>query len=88
MCFLILPDNYGTNPGLADLICYTETQAPGLLSVYFLMEPYLFPFVLYCLLLAVTNTHDAQRDTSSFNGRNLDDRTPIFDGIHMDFGWR
>ena len=71
-----LTENCGTNPGWADWGCYTETPYPLLLSFYFLMEPYLLPFVIHCLLLSVPNMHNAQKGTSSFKSRNIDDGTP------------
>ena len=39
-----LPDNCGTNTGCSDWSWSTETAAPGLLSVYFLMDADVFPF--------------------------------------------
>ena len=67
-----LPENCGTNTGWSDWSWYTETPSPGLLSIYFLFDPDLFPFVLCCLLLDVPNMHDSQRFTSSFKYINID----------------
>ena len=36
-----LPDNCGTNPGLAEWIWSTETEDPGLLLVFQILYPYL-----------------------------------------------
>ena len=83
-----LPDNCGTNNGLSDCSWSTETEDPGLLSVYFFMDPDFFPFVVYCLILYVTNMHDSQRVTSSFKSRNIDGMTPSFSSINMDLWWR
>ena len=58
-----LPENCGTNPGWSDCTWSTETPYPGLLSVSFLMDPDLFPFVLYYLILAVPNMHDEKKGT-------------------------
>ena len=89
MCALVIfPDNGGTNPGWADWSWSTKTSDPGLLSVSFLMEPYLLPFVIYYLLLAVTSMDDTQRSTSSFKSINLDGMTSSFSILNMDLGWR
>ena len=58
-----LPGNCGNNPGWADWSWSTYTSASVLLSVSFLMDPYLFPFVIHFLLLSVPNIHDAQIGT-------------------------
>ena len=89
MCTLVIfPDNCGTNTGLYDWSWSTEPTYPGLLSVYFLMDPDLFPFVLHYHLLSVTNTNNKQRSTQSFRSINIDGRTPIFANLRMDLGWR
>ena len=88
LALMIFPDNCGTIPVCADFSWSTDTAYPVLLSVYFFMDPDLFSFVLHCLLLAVTNMHDVQRGTSSFKSRNLDGRTPSFESLNMDLGWR
>ena len=85
---VILLDNCWINPGWSDWSCSTETWYPGLLLVYLLMNPDYFPFVICCLLLDVTNTHDAQRGTSYFKSRNLDWRTPSFAILNIDLWWR
>ena len=83
-----LIDNCGTNPDFAEWSWSTETAAPGLLSVSFLIDTDLFPFVLHCILLAVTNMHGAQRGKSYFKYINLDGRTPIFASLNMDLVWK
>ena len=52
------------------------------------MDPDLFPFVVNCLLLVVTNMHDAQKVTSSFKSKDTDGRTLGFAILHKDLGWR
>ena len=83
-----LTDNCGNNPCLYDWSWSTKTTSHGLLSFYFLMDPYLFLFVLHLLLLAIPNMHDAQRSTSSFKSRNIDERTPSFSSPNTDILWR
>ena len=41
-----LPNNCGTNTGWSDCSWSTETSTPGLLLVYFLIDPYLLYFVI------------------------------------------
>ena len=84
---VIFPESCGTNPGWSDLIWYTDTPAPGLLKVSFLMYLYLFPFVRHFLILAVTNMHDLQRVTSYLKSRNIDGRAPGFASLNMDLVW-
>ena len=76
------------NTGWSHLSWSTDHSDTGLLSVYFLMVPDLFPFVLLWLILDVTNMNDPQRDTSSFKSRNLDGINPSSDSLNMDFGWK
>ena len=64
-----LPDNCETNTGWSDWSLSTETSAPGLLSLSFRMYHYLFPFVIHCNILSVTNIHDAQNGISSFRSK-------------------
>ena len=64
MCALvILTDNCETNPGWDEWSWSTETPSPGLFLVYFLIYPYLFPFVPHYLLLSVPNMHYEQKGT-------------------------
>ena len=86
--FVSFTENCRTNTGCSDWSWSTETESLGLLSVYFLMDPGLFTFVLYCLLLDVPKINHAQRGNSDFKSRNLDERTPSFDNIKMNLGWR
>ena len=79
--------NCGANTGYYDLSWYTETVSPGLFSVPFFMDLDFLPFVIFCLVLAVPNIHDAQRFTSAFKAINLDGRTPSFASLNMDLGW-
>ena len=83
-----LPDNFGTTPIWYDWIWSTETEAPGLLSIYFLMDPYLFHFFLHWLLFAVPNMHDTQGGKSELTSINIDWMNPSFASISMDLGWR
>ena len=85
---VIFTENCGINPGWADWILSTETPDPGLLSVSFLIEPYLFTFVIHLLLLVVTNLHDSQIVISSFKSRNIDGRNPSSFSLNMYLGWR
>ena len=85
---VIFPDNCGNNPVWDEWSWSTENPYPGLLSVSFLMDPDLSPFVINFLILAVTNIQDAQRCTSSFKYINLDGRTTSFDSLNMDLVWR
>ena len=85
---VILPKNCGTNPGWYYCSWSTEIPATGLLSVSFLMNPNLFPFVIHSLLLAVTKVHDAQGCKSYFKPRNIYVRTTSFSSLNMDLGWR
>ena len=48
----------------------------------------IFPFFIYCLLFSVQNVHDSKRGTSSFKYRHIDGRTPSFDNLNMNLGWR
>ena len=59
-----LPENCGTNPGGYDWSWSTDTPDPGLLSVSFLMDPDLSPFVSHYLLTDVTKTNNEQIGTS------------------------
>ena len=81
-----LPMNCGTNPGWYDRSWCSDTSYPGLFSVSFCMDPYVFPFVIYWRILDVTNMHGVQRGTSSFSSRNFDGRTPSFAILNMDLG--
>ena len=83
-----LTDNCGTNPGWSDWSWSTDTEYPGLFSVYFLMDPYLLPFVLHWLLLAPQKVYDSQRVTSNFKYINFDGRTLSFASLNMALGWR
>ena len=83
-----LPGNCGTNPVWSDWSCYTETTYPGLFSVSFLMDPYLLPLVIHCLLHSVPNTHNSKRGRSYFKPRNPDGRTQNFASLNMDLEWR
>ena len=71
---------------MADWSWSTETPYPGLFSVSFLMDPYLFPFVLHFLLLVVTNTHDSQRGTLSLKSINIYGSTPSFSSLNIYLG--
>ena len=55
-----LTNNCGTNTGRAYWSWSTETADTSLLSVSFLMDPDLYPFLINCLLLSVPNINDAQ----------------------------
>ena len=79
-------ENCGTNPVWADFSWYTETVSSGLLSVSFLIDSYLFHFVIHWLLISVPNIHGAQRGTSSLKSRNIDGRTLSFVSLNMDLG--
>ena len=83
-----LPENCGTNTGRADWNWSSETADPGLFSVSFLMDPDFFPFVIHCSIFDIPNIHGAQRCTSPFMYRNIDDMTPIFSILNMDLRWR
>ena len=85
---VILSENCGTNPGWADWSWYTETPDPGLLSVSFLIDPYLLIFFIRCLLLAVPSMNDSQRGTEYFKSRNIVGRTPSFASLNIYLGWR
>ena len=71
-----LPDKCRVNYGSAYWNWSTETEGTGLLSVFYLMNPNFFTFVLQFYLIAVTNMYDTQRGTSYFMSINLDGRTP------------
>ena len=81
-----LPENCGSNLGWADWSWYTDTQDPGLLSVFFFIYHELFPYVLHLFLLVFPNIYDAQRCTSSFKSINIDGRTTHFSSLSMDLG--
>ena len=88
MCALVsFTENCGTNHVCDDWSWSTETPDPGLLSVFSLIDPDLFPFVIHCLLLDVPNIHDTKRGTLSFEYINIDGRTPGFASLNMDLGW-
>ena len=82
------PENCGNSPDWSYFSWYTDTPAPGLLSVYFHMYPDSLPLFLHILLLAATNIHDTQRVTSSFKYINSDRRTQSFSSLNMHLGWR
>ena len=83
-----LPENCWNNHGWYDCTWSTDTPDHGLLSVSFLMNPELFPFVLHFLFFAFTNINDSQIGTSSFKSINIDGRNQSFSSLNMNFGWR
>ena len=85
---LILTDNCGSNPGRDEWSWSTETSAPGLLSFYFPVDPYVFPFVIHWLILVVPNIHDAQRGTSLLISRNIYGMNTSLARLNMDLVWR
>ena len=62
-----LPDNCGTNHGWSDWSWSTETADHGLLSDYFHVESYLFPFfyIDFYLMLQTGMIHKEAHRTSS-----------------------
>ena len=83
ICALVsFTDNCGTIPEWSSQSWFTDTVAPGLLSVPLCVEPVLFPFNPDCHLLVVPNMHYAQRRTY------FSRRAPSFSSINMDLGCR
>ena len=80
--------NCESNTGLSDWVKSTETAATVSLSVYLLINPYFFPVLIDLSLLDVTNMDDAQRVTSYFRCKNIDEKTQSFSILNMDLGWR
>ena len=81
-------DNCGTNPFWSYFSWSTGTPDPGLLSVSFLMDPYLSPFVIHFLILSFPNIQDAKICTSLFKYRNIDGSNPSFASLNMYLVWR
>ena len=73
-----LSDNCGTKPGWDGWSWSTETSDPSLLLVSFLIDPYLLPFVICCVLLSVTKMHDAQKEAQYPSSIEI-----LMGGIHV-----
>ena len=84
---VFLNENYGTNTGWSDWSWTTKNVATSLLSVYFLMDPDLYTFVLLLLIVAVTKMNNTQRSKPTSKYINPYWRTQSFSISNMDLRW-